>query len=99
MNQANPQKTHTETDETPSNNENNKEHTTVIKQEESKKLLRRKTGMTTGSRKQAQRVCGPRSERDDEVLERLEKPVGTAKRCFRVKVVGSNPAGPTKNCV
>ena len=25
-----------------------------------------------------------------------EKPVGTAKRCFRVKVVGSNPAGPTK---
>ena len=26
-----------------------------------------------------------------------EKPVGTAKRCFRVKVVGSNPAGPTKN--
>jgi hypothetical protein len=53
--------------------------------------------MTTGSRKQAQRVCGPRSERDDEVLERLEKPVGTAKRCFRVKVVGSNPAGPTKN--
>jgi hypothetical protein len=34
--------------------------------------------------------------RDDEVLERLEKPVGTAKRCFRVKVVGSNPAGPTK---
>ena len=51
--------------------------------------------MTTGSRRQAQRVCGPRSERDDEVLERLEKPVGTAKRCFRVKVVGSNPAGPT----
>jgi hypothetical protein len=26
-----------------------------------------------------------------------EKPVGTAKRCFRVKVVGSNPTGPTKN--
>jgi hypothetical protein len=26
----------------------------------------------------------------------IEKPVGTAKRCFRVKVVGSNPAGPTK---
>ena len=26
-----------------------------------------------------------------------EKPVGTAKRCFRVKVVGSNPAGPTKS--
>ena len=25
-----------------------------------------------------------------------EKPVGTAKRCFRVKVVGSNPTGPTK---
>ena len=35
--------------------------------------------------------------RDDEVLERLEKPVGTAKRCFRGKVVGSNPAGPTKS--
>jgi len=32
---------------------------------------------------------------DEEVLERLEKPVGAAKRCFRVKVVGSNPAGPT----
>jgi len=26
-----------------------------------------------------------------------EKPVGRAKRCFRVKVVGSNPAGPTKS--
>jgi hypothetical protein len=25
----------------------------------------------------------------------LEKPVGAAKRCFRVKVVGSNPASPT----
>ena len=26
-----------------------------------------------------------------------EKPVGTAQRCFRVKVVGSNPTGPTKS--
>jgi hypothetical protein len=36
--------------------------------------------------------------RDDEVLELLEKPVGTAHlHCFRGKVVGSNPAGPTKS--
>ena len=32
---------------------------------------------------------------DEEVLERLEKPVGAAKRGLRVKIVGSNPAGPT----
>jgi hypothetical protein len=25
------------------------------------------------------------------------KPVGAAQRCFRGKVVGSNPTGPTKN--
>jgi hypothetical protein len=35
--------------------------------------------------------------RNEEILERSKKkPVGTAKRCFRGKVVGSNPAGPTK---
>lgn len=35
--------------------------------------------------------------RDEEVLEQLEKPVGTALGAlFRGKVVGSNPAGPTK---
>jgi hypothetical protein len=36
-------------------------------------------------------------KRDEEVLERLEKPVGTASKTLpRGKVVGSNPAGPTK---
>jgi hypothetical protein len=48
-----------------------------------------------GLQKVAKRVCGP--ERDEEVLELLEKPVGTAPEALsRVKVVGSNPAGPTK---
>jgi hypothetical protein len=37
-------------------------------------------------------------KRDEEVLERLEKPVGAALvHCFRGKVVGSNPAGPTNS--
>gem|GEM_PF-6343546 len=47
-----------------------------------------------GLQKVAKKVCGP--ERDEEVLELLEKPVGTAPEALsRAKVVGSNPAGPT----
>ena len=39
-------------------------------------------------------------KRDEEVLERLEKPVGTApKTLSRGKVVGSNPAGPTNSYI
>jgi len=49
--------------------------------------------MTTGSRN---KNTGLRTIWDEEILERLEKPVGTVfEHRYRVKIVGSNPAGPT----
>jgi hypothetical protein len=51
--------------------------------------------MTTGSRKQNNGFAD-RSQWDDEILERVKKPVETApKTRFRAKVTGSNPASPT----
>jgi hypothetical protein len=50
--------------------------------------------MTTGSRI---RIDGFADQGwDEELLERGEKPVGAEDEPFRVEVVGSNPAGPTK---
>ena len=50
--------------------------------------------MTTGSRI---RIDGFADQSwDEELLERGEKPVGAEDEPFRVEIVGSNPAGPTK---
>ena len=50
--------------------------------------------MTTGSRI---RIDGFADQGwDEELLERGEKPVGAEDEPFRVEIVGSNPAGPTK---